>query len=192
MRALRELSVAAVGRLPSELEPVRTDPIDPWDLRYLGEAIDLTRRLDTLSRSFTVLGTELDPDDLRRLLPSLDGEPVGRRCWPWPVGRARPSSGLPSPAAPAREVVVPERWDSVFSFRDDGGRLGPGGARPWRRRRRPARRRRGGAGSQRRRIGAGQVAAGTTPVDGATGGRPARPARPADPARRPRPARRRR
>ena len=96
--------------------------------------------------------------------------PSVRRCWPWPVGRARPSSGRPSPAAPAREVVVPRAVGLGVLVPRRRGRLGPGGARPWRRRRRPARRRRGGAGSQRRRIGRRQVAAGTTPVDGATGG----------------------
>ena len=125
--ALRELSVSSVGRLPADVEPVRTDATDPWDLRYLGEAIDLTRRLDTLSRSFTVLGTDLDVDDLGRLLPA--------------VGDAGDDDVDPSMLAPDRragETIVgaaiatrtggpgslAERWHSVFSFRDDGATWG--------------------------------------------------------------------
>jgi hypothetical protein len=124
--ALRQLSVSSVGRLPASVDPVRTDATDPWDLRYLGEAIDLTRRLDSLSRSFTVLGSELSAGDLRGLLPSLDrvasfGPELlapGRGAGETIVGAA-----ITSRAAGA-DSDFGERWGDVFAFRDDGATWG--------------------------------------------------------------------
>jgi hypothetical protein len=123
--ALRQLSVASVGRPASDAEPIRADATDPWDLRYLGGAIDLTRRLDALSRSFTAAGlTRASAADYEALLPALADEPsfdtvalrADRLAGETVVGAAI--------AVLADGGEFEHRWDEVFAFRDAGAAWG--------------------------------------------------------------------
>jgi hypothetical protein len=50
---LRQLSVATLGQPSSEPAPLVLDSADPWDRRFLGDAIDLGRRLEAVSNGFT-------------------------------------------------------------------------------------------------------------------------------------------
>ena len=123
--AYRQLSVASVGRTPEEPDPFAIDAGDPWDQRFFGSVIALTRSLDSLSRTFTAQGTpRTTAADFAALLPQLAAE-------------ARFDSSLLDDARPDGETLVgaaiatladegsfDERWDEVFAFRDDGAEWG--------------------------------------------------------------------
>ena len=51
--ALREMEVPALGQPPETPRPFTYDPTDPWDRRFLGEAIDLGQRLEALANGYT-------------------------------------------------------------------------------------------------------------------------------------------
>ena len=56
--ALRELDVSALGRPPTAPTPLRLNG-DPWDRRFLGDAIDLGNTLDTYSAGYNkTLGSD--------------------------------------------------------------------------------------------------------------------------------------
>lgn len=123
--ALRQLSVSSVGRPASTPDPLQYDPADPWDLRFLGEAIDLTRQLDSLARSFTAQGVaRTNAADYEALLPRLADEAAfdasyldpGRSAGDTLVGAAIAVLGGGGGFA--------ERWAEVFAFRDDGAAWG--------------------------------------------------------------------
>ncbi len=128
--ALRQVSVPATGLLPREPSPLLYDEADPdpWDRRFLGDAIDLGAELDRRSRSFTgeVGGrTSVDAPLLRRVLPRLADERdfadalltgVQRTAGEALVGAAI--------VVEAGDASFRERWDEVFSFRADGARWG--------------------------------------------------------------------
>jgi hypothetical protein len=117
--ALRQLSVPATGVLPREAVPLVYDEVDPdpWDLRFIGDAIDLGDRIDQKEIGFNLApGTEADAVLLDRVLPPLAGSGVQIAEWtPWEtlVG-----------GAIAVEAGGPEQWDSVFSFRGAGAKWG--------------------------------------------------------------------
>lgn len=126
--AFRQIGIASLGRPPAAPDPLELVASDAWDRRFLGGAIDLTRRLNNLSQFFS---SELPADAVqgvalfRALLPELAAEP-----------------GLPGllsgePERPAGDVLVGaalvsltrggslvERWRAVFDFRDEGAAWG--------------------------------------------------------------------
>lgn len=130
LAALRQVSVPATGLLPRRPAPLRYDDVepDPWDRRFLGDAIDLGSELDRRARGFTgQLGARVAVDAplLRRVLPRLAGESdFGDGL----LGGADRTAGE---ALVGAAIVVEggdasfrQRWDDVFAFRDDGARWG--------------------------------------------------------------------
>lgn len=107
-------------------EPFAYDGTDPWDRRFLGEAIAFGQRLEALARGYT---SDLQPATAQSVsffesvLPALDAErefnadllddrPAGETL----VGAAIVIQG--------REGTFRERWDEVFAFRDAGAAWG--------------------------------------------------------------------
>lgn len=128
LRALRQLSVPATGVLPREAVPIvydEDDP-DPWDLRFLGGAIDLGDELDQQSRGFTGQlgpGTRGDASLLRRVLPGLDFDGLDAVA---SATRIRsPGESLVGAAIVLESgAVTRARWEEVFEFREAGAQWG--------------------------------------------------------------------
>lgn len=127
--ALRELSVAAVGRPPANPDPLIVHADDPWDRRYLGAAMDLDKKLAELSDTYTKTLRRTEGRTVaffRDLLPGLATEPSftnallvaspDRKQGDSLVGGAIASLG--------RKGSFADRWDQVFSFHDDGAGWG--------------------------------------------------------------------
>lgn len=127
--ALRQATVAALGSVPTRAEPLDYDPVapDPWDLRFIGAAIDLGEALEARSVGFTGAlpnGTEVDADFLTEALPSLAAEGTfgddlldeGRAAGELLVGAAIAGAGT--------EGSFAERWDATFDFRGEGAQWG--------------------------------------------------------------------
>jgi hypothetical protein len=125
--ALREMQVPALGHPPEAARPLEYDASDPWDRRFLGEAIDLGQRLQALSDGYTQNlpdTTPRTPGFFKDVLPGLvdevdftatllDGQrPVGETL----IGAAIVDLG--------RRGTFLERWASVFEFRDAGAAWG--------------------------------------------------------------------
>lgn len=125
--ALRQAAVAAPGLVPSSPTPLDYRPENPWDRRYLGDAIELGDELQARSQGFTA---QLAPDEghtpgfYRQLIPALDGEPAF-------------GQGLLDPALSPGDTLVgaaitvegkdgsfANRWQEVFSFHGQGARWG--------------------------------------------------------------------
>lgn len=124
--ALRTLAVPALGR-PQPLRPVRYDPGDGWDRRYLGEAIELGQQLERLAESYTSSlqpGEGRTPGFYKLILPGLDDEPAFTEDL---IDLDRPPGETLVGAAIAElgeEGDFEERWVEVFSFRDAGAEWG--------------------------------------------------------------------
>lgn len=127
--ALRQVSVAATGLLPRQPVPLLYDAAKPdqWDLRFLGDAIDLGRFLDTEARGFTSqIGPRASVDAalLRRVLPSLADEssvPNKLANTMYSAGEALVGSAI---VVESGRGSFDERWDDVFTFRQAGARWG--------------------------------------------------------------------
>ena len=124
--ALRQRTVPAPG-LPSRPTPLTFSASDPWDQRFLGEAIDLSNRLVETSRGFTNppgfapgSSVALFLEILPRLAvqPGFDASLVDPTRAPGEtfVGAAIALEGTRS--------TFPERWASVFAFHEDGAPWG--------------------------------------------------------------------
>lgn len=124
--ALRQLSVPATGVLPRDPVPLVYDEADtdPWDLRFIGSAIDLGERLDDTARGFNgQLGPNAKADAalLRQALPpiaeveSLDSLVTAERS---------PGESLIGAAIVVEAGADRTRWDAVFDFREAGARWG--------------------------------------------------------------------
>jgi hypothetical protein len=125
--ALREMQVPALGHPPDAARPLEYDASDPWDRRFLGDAIDLGDRLQALADGYTQnlpARTELSPAFFRSVLPGLNDEPEftvhlvdsGRSAGETLVGAAIADLG--------DRGTFGERWQSVFAFRDAGAAWG--------------------------------------------------------------------
>jgi hypothetical protein len=117
--ALRQLSVPATGVLPREAVPLVYDEVDtdPWDLRFIGDAIDLGARIDRKEIGFQLApSARADTALLERVLPPLAGS--GRN-----VADLSPWEALVGGAI-AVEAGGVDRWDAVFSFRGAGAKWG--------------------------------------------------------------------
>jgi hypothetical protein len=128
LRALRQLSVPATGVLPREAVPIVYDEDNPdaWDLRFLGDAIDLGDELDRQSRGFTGQlgpGARGDASLLRRVLPDLDFDGLDDVL---SGGRTRTPGESLVGAAIVLESGAPTtaRWNEVFTFREAGAQWG--------------------------------------------------------------------
>lgn len=125
--ALRQLTISSLGRPASTPDPLAYETDDPWDRRYLGEAIDLGRRLDAFERAVTVAvppATAALPATYRQLLPALNAQPD------FLPQQLDPSHDAGEVLVGAAIVVRSEggsfasRWEDVFAFRDAGAEWG--------------------------------------------------------------------
>lgn len=122
--ALRQVTVPAPG-LPSRPTPLGFSAADPWDQRYLGDAIDLGNQLAARSKGFSAqlpAGAAMVAF-FRQILPDLAAQPFDET--------------LLAPDRPPGETLVGaaitlagakgefrDRWASVFGFHDDGAPWG--------------------------------------------------------------------
>lgn len=109
------------------LEPLTFDGTDPWDRRYLGEAVAFGDRLEALARGYT---SELPPGGGRTVgffqsvVPALADE---REFHADLLDPDRPPGETLVGAVivvQGREGTFRERWDAVFGFRDAGAAWG--------------------------------------------------------------------
>lgn len=107
-------------------EPLAYDGADPWDRRFLGEAIAFGERLDALARGYT---NDLQPGPrpvsfYESILPALDDE---REFNADLLSDDRPAGDTLVGAAIAiqgRSGTFRDRWNAVFAFRDQGAAWG--------------------------------------------------------------------
>lgn len=130
--ALRQVTVAAPGLIQDRATPLDYDEQrpDPWDLRFLSDAIALGVELNSRSRAVT---TATDAGDTagfyRQLVPALAREPQLTQSLVDQVraGGQRPTGetlvGLAITASGDHGSFV-ERLQSVFGFHDQGARWG--------------------------------------------------------------------
>ncbi|MGV3758762.1 MAG: hypothetical protein ACO1PW_04360 [Actinomycetota bacterium] len=103
------------------------DPTDAWDRRYLGDAMELGERLESIADAYTSTlqpGEGRTPGFFRLVLPGLDDEAdftaelldTTRAPGDTLVGAAIAELGDRGP--------FEDRWRSVFGFRDEGAEWG--------------------------------------------------------------------
>jgi hypothetical protein len=125
--ALRQMQVPALGRPPLAPRPLTYTETDPWDRRFLGEAMDLGRTLETLARGYTA---NLRPGEGRSVgfyklvFPALDEEPAFDASLLDPA--RRPGDTLVGAAITqlGEKGSFEDRWTDVFSFHDEGAAWG--------------------------------------------------------------------
>jgi hypothetical protein len=125
--ALREMLVPALGRPPQAPRPLDYEAADPWDRRFLGDAMALGERLEALAEGYTQNlnpGEGRTPGFFRLVLPGLDDEPEFSGAL---IDIARPPGETLIGAAISelgRKGEFAARWSSVFGFRDQGAAWG--------------------------------------------------------------------
>ena len=125
--ALRQVAVASLGVVPTTPEPLDYDASDPWDRRFLAEAIELGDQLEAKSTGFTEsLGRDQGRTAgfYRVLLPELENEPLFDERLLTPG--LRPGEALVGATITlrGRNGSFDERWNAVFGFRSQGARWG--------------------------------------------------------------------
>lgn len=124
---LREMQVPALGRPARVARPLTYQADDPWDRRFLGEAMDLGARLEAIADAYTKNlnpGEGRTPGFFRLVLPGLEDEAslddlvrtVERPPGETLVGAAITELG--------RRGEFAARWTAVFGFRDEGAAWG--------------------------------------------------------------------
>ncbi len=126
--ALRRMEVAALGRPPTDPKPLALDHPDAWDLRYLGDAIDLGATLQSLSDAYSPTRRSDEGRDAHAaaILPGLEGL-AGFGDALVTTAPARPRGELLVGAAIValgRTGDAAQRWASTFAFRDAGAAWG--------------------------------------------------------------------
>jgi hypothetical protein len=125
--ALRQAGVPGPGLVPATPSPLDYQPDNPWDRRYLGDAIDLGDELQARAEGFTA---QLAPDEghtagfYRELLPALDKEPAFTQAQLDP--NMSPGDTLIGAAitVQGKNGDFADRWQSVFGFHAQGARWG--------------------------------------------------------------------
>jgi hypothetical protein len=125
--ALRQAGVPGPGLVPAAPTPLDYRADNPWDRRYLGDAIDLGDELQARSEGFTA---QLAPSEghtagfYRLLLPALENEPAFSQA-------LLPPDMSPGETLVGAAITVQgkdgnflDRWQSVFGFRAEGARWG--------------------------------------------------------------------
>jgi hypothetical protein len=123
--------LAALRRLVlvpgAEPEPIMFDGTDPWDRRYLGEAIAFGEQLEAIARGYTrglPPGGDRSEDFFRSVLPALASE---REFGDDLLDPGRPPGETLVGAAIAVQGgrgTFRDRWAEVFSFRAAGAAWG--------------------------------------------------------------------
>ncbi|HWC09944.1 MAG TPA: hypothetical protein VG455_01855, partial [Acidimicrobiales bacterium] len=124
---LRQATVSATGELDDKLVPLAYVAGDPWDVRFLGDFIDLGNQLVARSNGFTA---QLRPGEgrtvgfYRTLFPALENEP-GLSDASFDLARP-PGENLVGLAITIQGTKgsFAERLRSVFGFRDEGAEWG--------------------------------------------------------------------
>jgi hypothetical protein len=125
--AFRQVAVADTGALPRRAVPLvydRAHP-DPWDVRYLGDAIDFGGQLDRRALALNRQLTPSSPDVtlLTSIVPTLrstDGFDGGLVDETKSVGESVVGASI-ALSGPGDFV---RRWNAAFQFRDDGADWG--------------------------------------------------------------------
>ncbi|MFP5317404.1 MAG: hypothetical protein ACLGI2_03820 [Acidimicrobiia bacterium] len=122
--ALRQVSVPAPG-LPSRATPLIVDPGDPWDQRYLGDAIDLGNQLGARSLGFTA---QLRPGQataafFRQILPQLAAQPFDDSLFDPAMAPGETLVGA-AIALESDRGSFAQRWEDVFGFHQEGASWG--------------------------------------------------------------------
>lgn len=125
--ALRQGDIPSLGVVSSRPEPLDYDRSDPWDRRFLGEAIELGEELEAKSEGFTSSLRENEgrtPGYFRLLVPALEKEPEFGP--PLLIGERPPGETLVGAtiAVAAEQGSFVARWRKVFEFRDQGAPWG--------------------------------------------------------------------
>lgn len=127
LRALRQVTITDTGALPRQAVPLVYDRADPdrWDIRYLNDAIDLGGQLERRVRLLNArpAPSAVDAGYLEQVVPALrratgfhadlvdDRRSVGETI----VGASIALGGTGD---------LTRRWDSAFTFRDEGADWG--------------------------------------------------------------------
>jgi hypothetical protein len=128
--ALRSLDVSALGRPPAAASALKIDEAqtDPWDRRFLGEAIDLGRTLANYSTVYTQTlgaGNGVTVGAYKKALPSLADEadftPALVAASPHDSGETFIGAAI---ASLGRRGPFAGRWRETFGFRDAGANWG--------------------------------------------------------------------
>lgn len=125
--ALRQVVVADARLVPREPDPLAYEEDDEWDVRFLDEAMDVSRSLDALSRGAeaNVVGERTSAAFYRELLPGLSDERrftqslldgTDRSIGETVIGTAIALLGA--------DDSFPERFEEVFDFREAGAAWG--------------------------------------------------------------------
>ncbi|MEY2447193.1 MAG: hypothetical protein QOH79_669, partial [Acidimicrobiaceae bacterium] len=127
--ALRALDVSALGRPPTAASPLKVDEpdTDPWDRRFLGEAIDLGHTLASYATVYTQTlgGSGLTVGAYKQVLPTLANESDFTDEL---LAAAPPQSGEKFIGAAIASLSgrgsFADRWREAFSFRVAGANWG--------------------------------------------------------------------
>ena len=125
--ALRQAALPTTGPFPTTVSPLEYSPADPWDQRYLSDAIELGGRLDARSEGFTA---QLGPGEgrsfnyFRDLFPKLAAEPGFTASLVSPARAPGETLVGAAIALEGRRGSFAERWAAVFGFRDQGAPWG--------------------------------------------------------------------
>jgi hypothetical protein len=125
--ALRQVAVSDTGALPVRAVPFvydRSDP-DPWDVRYLGDAIDLGSQLERRSRAITaqLARTSTDAEYVRAVVPPLRSVQGFDPALVDPE-RSVGETVVGASIALGGEGEFDQRWKNVFGLRQEGADWG--------------------------------------------------------------------
>ena len=125
--ALRQATVASLGQeVPTTAEPLKYQDKDPWDRRFLAEAIDLGKELQARSEAGNnqFRGEGTTAGFYRLLMPELESvREFDERL----IDSARPpgehlvGAGI---ALAGRQGGFAQRWERIFRFRTEGATWG--------------------------------------------------------------------
>jgi hypothetical protein len=128
--ALRALEVSALGRPPTSASPLKVDEVqtDPWDRRFLGEAIDVGHTLANYSTVYTQTlgaGNGATVGAYKTVLSALANEaeftPALLTESPHDSGETFIGAAI---ASLSRRGSFAARWRATFAFRDAGANWG--------------------------------------------------------------------
>ena len=127
--ALRAIEVSALGRPPSSASPLKIDEsqTDPWDRRFLGEAIDLGNTLANYSNVYTrtLGGNGVTVGAYASVLPGLADEREFTNALladsPSDSGEKFIGAAI---ASLSRKGTFVDRWRATFAFRSAGASWG--------------------------------------------------------------------
>jgi len=125
--ALHQANVPAVGLLPSRPAPLGYTAGDPWDERFLGDAIQLGDELAARSRGFTAQlrpGEEANGAFYRQLIPALGNQPDFDATFVVPDRAAGETLVGLAITAEGASGSFDDRLRRVFGFHDEGAAWG--------------------------------------------------------------------